>query len=35
MRPGPKERMFRIMAGAGLAAIMLFSCLDRGCKRKE
>ena len=30
MRAGPRERMIRIMAGAGLAAIMFFSWLDPG-----
>jgi hypothetical protein len=29
MRTGPRERMIRIMAGAGLAAIMLFSWIGQ------
>jgi hypothetical protein len=30
MRTATRERMIRIMAGAGLAALMLFSWLDPG-----
>jgi hypothetical protein len=30
MRTGPRERMIGIMAGAGVAALMLFSWLDPG-----
>jgi hypothetical protein len=33
MRAGPRERMIRFMAGAGLAAIMLFSWLGQADAR--